>query len=320
MGHNWACSPGSMADEKTARLLQTCWNACWQVARRPVEGVLVAEDRAREALERVLRNLAMDYEELPAEAEFTARALQESREALREIVAGERREASDPQLHHDPEDRRYEKNLDLDRLQKHHPERGFSDREWNRLPPVLKPLAFARLSKKGIQGADAEDVFSDTLVELVREREGGKGTPILDVTVFEEIVPLHMRIVGFRAVDWYRRRGALKNQPNVGDSYDEMTDDPDRPVQFADPGSEDDAPMGFEQIYAECEEALDPDEWDLVFRLFVAQSATVTDLVRDDEFCATLPIKPGASGSTRRRAIEERVEGALEKLRNVMEN
>lgn len=285
-----------------------------------MEGVLVAEDRAREALERVLRNLALDYEELPSEAEFTARALQETREALRTIVAGERREGSDPQLHHDPEDRRYEKNLDLDRLQKQHPERGFADREWNHLPPVLKPLAFARLNKKGIQGADAEDVFNDTLVELVREREGGKGAPILDVTVFEEIVPLHMRIVGFRAVDWYRRRGALKNQPNTGNSFDEMTDSEDRPVQFADPGSEDDAPMGFEQIYKECEEALEPEEWELVFTLFVSQSATVTDLVRDDEFCGKLALKPGASGSTRRRAIEERVATALEKLRKIMEN
>lgn len=279
----------------------------------------MAEDRAREALERVLRNLALDYEELPAQAEFTARALEQTREALRTIVAGERREAKDPQLHHDPEDRRYEKNLDLDRLQKHHPERGFSDREWNHLPPVLKPLAFARLSSKGIQGVDAEDVFNDTLVELIREREGGKGAPILDLTVFEEVVPLHMRIVGFRAVDWYRRRSAKKNQPNTGESFDQMTEDPDRPVQFADPGSEDDAPMGFEQIYKECEEALEPAEWDLVFKLFVAQSATVTDLVRDEEYCATLPVKPGASDSTCRRAIEERVETALGKLRKVMQ-
>ncbi len=32
-----------MADEKTSRLLKTCWNACWQAARRPVEGVRVIE-------------------------------------------------------------------------------------------------------------------------------------------------------------------------------------------------------------------------------------------------------------------------------------
>lgn len=308
-----------MSEPQHTQLLEICWNACWQVARRPVEGVLVPEERAREALERVLRNLALDYEELPAESEFTARGLAETREALRGIVAGARREAGDPQLHHDPEDRRYEKNLNLDRLQKQHPERGFSDREWNHLPPVLRPLAFARLGRKGIQGTDAEDVFNDTLVELVKERDGDKGAPILDLTVFEEIVPLHTRIVGFRAVDWYRRRSAKKNQPNTGESFDQMTDDPDRPVQFADPGSEDDAPMSFEQIYKDCEEALEPEEWQLVFTLFVAQSATVTDLVRDDDFCAKLSLKPGASGSTRRRAIEERVETALGKLRNSME-
>jgi DNA-directed RNA polymerase specialized sigma24 family protein len=301
-----------MSPDDPQKHLEKCWSACWHRARRPVEGVLLPEERALEIAEQVMRNAALDFEKLPAEAEFAARVIEETREATRDLVAGERRKKADPQLHHDPEDRRYPQNLDLDRLQRAHPERGFQDPEWNRLPDVLRPLALATLSRKGIKGADAEDVFSDTLVELVRERENSRSAPILDPTVFEELIPLHARIVQFRAIDWFRRRGALKNQPNSGESFDALTGDPERPLQFEDRAA---GPLSFETIYQECREALSPVEWQLVYALYVAQTATVQDLIQNDRFCAKLGIKPGASASTRRRAIAERVEEALEKIR-----
>jgi hypothetical protein len=301
-----------MTAEIPRKHLEKCWEACWHRARRPVEGVLVPEDRAVEIAERVIRNIAMDFEETPPEAEFTARVIQEASETTREVVAGERRKQANPQLHHDPEDRRYPQNLDLDRLQRAHPERGFQDPEWNRLPQVLRPLALATLGRRGIKGADAEDVFSDTLVELVREREESRSAPILDPTVFEELIPLHARIVQFRAIDWFRRRGALKNQPNAGESFDALTGNPDHPQQFEDPSA---STVSFEKIYTECREALSAVEWQLVYSLYVAQTATVKDLVQDDSFCARLGIKAAASASTRRRAIGERVEQALEKIR-----
>jgi hypothetical protein len=285
-----------------------------------VEGVLVSEDEASKIAEQVIRNLAIDCLDGPeSEADFTAKVLDEASSATRSVVANQRRSVSDPQVHHDPEDRRYQQNLDLDRLKKHDPERGFQDREWNRLPDLLRPLAFATLSRKGIKGHDAEDVFNDTLAELVREREGGRGAPIMDPTVFEELIPLHARIVGFRAVDWYRRRGTLKNQPNSGPSLDELTDNPDGAYQFEDPSSDPERPS-FESIYEECRDALSSAEWDLIFRLYVAQSHTIQDLIKDDEFCVRAGIKPSASGSTRRRVLAAQVETALEKIREHLEN
>jgi DNA-directed RNA polymerase specialized sigma24 family protein len=301
-----------MSPEHPQKHLEKCWEACWHRARRPVEGVLIPEERAVEIAERVMRNIALDFQEVPPEAEFTARVIQETSETTRDLVAGERRKRSDPQLHHDPEDRRYSQNLDLDRLQRADPERGFQDPEWNRLPQVLRPLALATLGRKGIKGADAEDVFSDTLVELVRERENSRSAPILDPTVFEELIPLHARIVQFRAIDWFRRRSALKNQPNAGESFDALTGDPDRPLQFEDGTSD---TISFEKIYNECREALSAVEWQLVYALYVAQTATVQDLIQNDRVCAKLGIKPGASASTRRRVIAEMVEKALEKIR-----
>ena len=299
--------------------LQRCWAACWHRARRPVEGVMVSEEQASAIADRAIRNVSLDYDEFPTEAEFTARALEETVSVTKEFVAKERREAKDPQRFHDPEDRRYDKNLDLDRLQRRDPQKGFFDSEWNHLPGLLRPLALATLSRKGIKGPDAEDVFSDTLVELVREREGSGHAPILDPTVFEELIPLHARIVSFRSVDWYRRRGALKNQPNTGDSLDALTDSPDRAVQFDDHSSDPNTPT-FERIYKECEEALSPMEWDLIFKLYVTQSATIQDLIGDDAFCTKLGIKPGVSGSTRRRVLSEMVEQALVKIRENLTN
>ena len=300
--------------------LEKCWNACWNRARRPVEGVLVSEDQASKIAEQVIRNMAIDCLDGPeSEADFTAKVLEEASSATRSVVADQRRSISDPQVHHDPEDRRYDQNLDLDRLKKHDPEHGFQDREWNRLPDLLRPLAFATLSRKGIKGPDAEDVFIDTLAELVREREDGRGAPIMDPTVFEEIVPLHARIVGFRAVDWYRRRGTLKNQPNNGDSLDALTDNPDGPVQFEDT-SADPERTTFESIYDECKDVLSPAEWDLIFRLYVAQSHTIQDLIKDDGFCLRAGIKASASGSTRRRVLAAQVEAVLEKMKEHLEN
>jgi hypothetical protein len=294
--------------------LQRCWKACWHRARRPVEGVLVSEEQASVIAEQAIRNVSLDYDEFPTEAEFTARALEEAASSTRQVVAAKRSELKDAQLFHDPEDRRYDKNLDLDRLQRRNPEKGFHDFEWNHLPRILRPLALATLTRKGIRGADAEDVFSDTLVELVREREGSGHAPILDPTVFEELIPLHARIVSFRSIDWYRRRGALKNQPNTGDSIDALTDNPDRAMQFEDHSS-DPGNNTFERIYKECEEALTAAEWELIFILYVNQSSTIQDLIGDADFCAKLGIKPGVSGSTRRRVLSEIIEGALKKIR-----
>ncbi len=292
---------------------EKCWEACWHRARRPVEGVLVPEEQAAEIAERVMRNICLDYGELPPEAEFTARVIRETAEATRELVAGQRRRVADPQLHHDPADRRYPHNLDLDRLQQVHPQRGFSDPEWNRLPQMLRPLALTTLSRKGIHGHDAEDVFIETLAELVREREESRTAPIQEPRVFEELIPLHSRIVQYRAIDWFRRRSALKNQPNSGESFDALTGDPEQPLQFEDSSAA--GEISFERIYTECKEALSALEWQLVYKLYVAQTATVQDLVADEGLCAKLGLRSGASASTRRRAINAAVEGALEKIR-----
>jgi hypothetical protein len=182
-----------------------------------------------------------------------------------------------------------------------------------RRPSASPPAGRATLTRKGSKTPDADDVFNDTLVKLVRDREGSGRSPILDPTVFEELIPLPARIVGFRAIDWYRRRGALKNQPNTDDSLNALTDHPEHGMRFED-RSADPRNNTFERICKECREAPTAAEWELVFTLFVTQSATIQDLIGDDAFCAKFGINAGVSGSTRRRVPSELVEAALEKL------
>jgi len=272
----------------------------------------VTEEEASEIAERAIRNVFLDYEDPPPEAEFTAKALEATAEATRGIVADKRRKLSDPQLHHDPEDHRYERNLHLERLQHRNGDDGFHDREWDRLPSLLKPLALATLQRKGVRGPDAEEVFNDSLAELVKPRRDDGRAPIEEPTVFEELIPLHARIVGFRAVDWHRRRGSLKNQPNNGESLEGLCENEGRAMQFEDPAADPDQTR-FEQIYRQCREALEPQEWELIFTLYVAQSATVQDLIHDPEFCRRHGLR--ASASTRRRMLNDLVETALEKIR-----
>mgnify|MGYP007022320991 CR=1 FL=1 len=298
--------------------LESCWRSCWHRARRPVEGVLIDRDMATQVAERALRNLAIETAGPPESSRFLAAALRETKEHGTREVAGERTRTDDPQRFRDPADTRYAENLNLDELQHQHPRRGFDRPEWNRMPEVLKPLAFAQLSKKDIQGPDAEDLFLEVLTELARERSSDNKAPITDLTVFEEIVPMQTRMLQFRSIDWHRRRSAQKNQTNTGPSFDALSNDPDRPMQFADPESDHGATPRFEQIYAQCEEALSPEEWQLVFTLYVGQTATVQDLVGDDPYCRSLGLKPGASPSTRRRAINAKLEGALEKLKECL--
>lgn len=298
--------------------LESCWRSCWHRARRPVEGVLTDPETATRIAERALRNLAVDTTPDIERSRFFADAVREAASHATATVAADRTRESDPQRHHDPADARYPANLNLDDLQRYDEAGGFSHPEWNQLPPLLRPLAFAQLLKKSIAGPDAEDLFLEILAEMSRKRGSDDRAPISDLTVFEEIVPLQHKMLQFRSIDWHRRHEAQKNQTNTGPSLDALTDDPDKPMQFADPASLPGPTPKFDDIYFQCREALTEREWWLVVTLYVSRNATVSDLVNDHDLCRDLGLKPGASDSTRRREINARVETALDKLRECL--
>jgi hypothetical protein len=240
----------------------------------------------------------------------------------RHNVAAERESRSDPQICHDPEDRRYEKNLDLNRLRRRD-EGGFSHREWNGLDPILRPFGFHLLLRKGLGSQDAEDVYLETFAELARERAKDGTAPIESIVVFEEVIPLFSKMVQFRAIDWRRKRGSLKNQPNAQSSFEDLTEREEGAMQFEDEGSDPDRDIGrlsFDEIYRQCGEALNEFEWELVFTVYVAQSATMGDLCENRNILRKLGLESGHSISKKRRILNETLEGALEKLKKCLQS
>ena len=207
--------------------------ATYRRAKRPVEGVLIPDEAAGALASEIFENLLDRYKLRPSDAEFSAEALDGAHDHARHNVATDRTAQSDPQICHDLEDERYEKNLDLDRLQKKEGG-GFADHEWNGRDPILRPFGFHLLLRKGLGNQDAEDVYLETFAELARERAKDGKAPVEAIVVFEEVIPLFSKMIQFRAIDWRRKQGALKNQPNTQSSFEDHTEREDGAMQFED--------------------------------------------------------------------------------------
>ena len=306
--------------EPDPEFFEKLWRATYRRARSPVEGVLLSPEAARLLAAELFENLLDRYKLRPTDAEFSAEALESAHDHSRHNVATERSSRSDPQFYHDPADERYEKNLDLDRLKKKD-DNGFSDREWNGLDPILRPFGFRLLLRKGLGNHDAEDANLETFAELARERAKDGTAPIESIGVFEEVIPLFSKMVQFRAIDWRRKQGALKNQPNTQSSFEDLTEREDGAMQFEDEGADPDRglnQLSFEEIYRQCGEALDDFQWHLVFTIYVAQSATMGELCDDPEVLDKLGLEPGHSVSKKRRFINDALAEALGKLQKCL--
>lgn len=312
-----------MAGAISLEFFERVWRAAYRRARQPVEGTCLPATAAQEVVEDVFDRLLSRYRQAPGEAEFTSEALELAAETARHRIAGERRSNGDPNLHHLPEDRRYDRNLDLDRLQRRDRDDAFTDREWNGLDPILRPIGFHLLQRKGILGQDAEDVYIETFTELARLRSSDQRAPIETVLLFEETIPLFSKMIQFRSIDWRRRQGTRKNQPNTQHSIEELTEREDHAMQFEDQRSSPASQVGelsFDEIFRQCEECLTEFEWQLIFSLYVAQTDTMGELLEKDEILAQLGLKKRDSTSKRRRTLNEHLERALKKLANCLQN
>lgn len=312
-----------MTGDGSLDFFEKVWRAAYRRAQQPVEGVLLDEAATLALAEDIFDRLLSRFRQRPAESEFTAEALELAAAEAKVKVSRDRTDEKDPQRHHDPADTRYPENLDLDRLQHHKGDHDFRDGEWTRLEPLLRPFGFHLLQRKGIKGHSAEDVYMETFAELARPKTSDNRAPIESIRVFEEIVPLFSRMIQFRAIDWRRKQSALKNQPNTQSSLDELTDSEDHAMQFEDPGAGPAATVGqmsFDEIYSQCEEALNPFEWEVVFAIYVSQSATMGELLEKPAILQKLGLKKGDSTSKKRRILNEFLEQALQKLARCLQN
>ncbi len=295
------------------------WNAMLERLQRPVTGVLLDRDSARRIGEPLLLRLVRRHDGNTAETGSTA--LGEAAETSKLHVAGERQLSRDPNRHHDPDDRRYESNLDLPALQQRGPDGRFAHPEWSALDRFLRPFGFQILKRRGLGDEDGEEIFNDTFASFAVAAADKQRAPIEELIVFEEIIPNFCRRIGFRAIDALRKRTALKARPAHLHSLEGMESEDGTAVQLADPAAPDrERPdtWRFEEIYAQCREDLSALEWSLIYDLYVAQRYTVKDLIADPAKLRFLGIDPGQSPATLRRRVDDLVNPALQRLADAL--
>ncbi|WP_193213831.1 hypothetical protein [Luteolibacter marinus] len=297
------------------------WNAMLERLQRPVTGVLLDRDTARRIGEPLLLQQVRMRDESALPAETSASVLGEAAETSKWHVAEERKLSRDQQRHRDPEDARYERNLDLPALQQRKTDGRFAHPEWSQLDRFLRPFGFQILKRKGLPDEDGEEVFNDTVASLALAKTDGKQAPIEELIVFEEIIPNFCRRIGFRAIDALRRKTTQKARPEQLHSLEGMESEEGSAVQLADPAASDrdrPATWRFEEIYQQCREDLSPVEWGLIFDLYVAQKYTVKDLIADPAKLAFLGIDATQSPATLRRRVEDIINPALERLADAL--
>lgn len=306
-----------MSRRLSRKELERAWQACLAKALRPIEGVLLNRTQASALAEKLLDKELGNASSIEGEASLTAHLIKTVTQSSKDTVAEDRLNTSNDDEHHDPNDKRYDNNLHLPGLKKQDHKGLFSDSEWNRLLDFLKPFGLNELKKKGILNQDAEDVYAETFAELVREK-AEKQAPITRLTVFEEIIPLFVRMIQFRGLDWIRSRHAKKNQPNTQDSLEDLSSSERGGQQFEDqrtPSVASEKPLTFDAIYYQCQELLTPFEWKLVFSLYVAESVNMGEMIEDESVLQKLGLTKSDSSSTRRRRLNEQLDTTLTKLR-----
>lgn len=289
--------------------------------QRPVEGVFVPFPRARKIGEPVLHRLMDLHGVNPDATGFSAEALRAAAEESKEAVAEERIISKNQERFRDPEDTRYERNLNLPNLQKSDDSGRFNHPEWVALDRFLRPFSAPQFRKKNIAPDDADEIYNSTLAYLAHKSESKPTAPIADLKVFEEIIPNFCRLISLRSIDWLRRNLSKKARPEFLTSLDAMTSEEGTQVEVADhhaSHSDEPATWRFEEIYRQCRELLTSVEWNLIFKIYIAQSHTVKDLVLDRNELVQLDLDPSQSPSTLRRRIDDILQPALTKLADAL--
>lgn len=289
--------------------------------QRPVEGVLLPISKARKIGEPLLHRL-MDLQGPSSDqAEFSAEALRAAAEESKESVAEERLNSNDQDRFRDPADTRYEKNLNLPHLQKGDLSGTFNHPEWAALDHFLRPFSAPQFRKKNIAPDDADEIYNSTLAYLAHKSDTKPKAPIETLKVFEEIIPNFCRLISLRSIDWLRRHLSKKARPASLTSIEAMTTEEGTQVELADHlASDPDEPATwrFEEIYRQCRELLTTTEWGLIYKIYIAQTHTVKDLVQDKKEVSQLDLDPSQSPSTLRRRIDEILQPALAKLADAL--
>lgn len=314
--------PSSATSTEYESLLMQVWNAMLARLQRPVEGVLLPFQNAQRIGEPLLHRLMDLSGPDPDQAEFSAEALRAAAEESKDSVAEERKNSGDQERFRDPEDHRYEKNLSLPDLQEKDSSGRFNHSEWAALDTFLRPFSTPQFRKKKIVPDDADEIYNSTLAYLAHKSETKSKAPIEKLKVFEELIPNFCRLISLRSIDWLRRNLSKKARPDSLTSIESLVTESGSQVELMDHHASDPAEpttWNFEEIYRQCHEVLTSREWTLIYKIYIAQTHNVKDLVQDEAEVTRLGFDFSQSASTLRRRVDDILQPALAKLADALE-
>lgn len=271
----------------------------------------------------VFEDLPKVWPQLPAQAELLGWLQRESQQRAIVHTAQQRVARRQPDLWHDAAWQQGEPVLDMAALRQRDARGGYSSPEWQRLHDVLKRRALRILPglRHGhmlLPEQAVEDVFMEALTELIRERPE-KGTLLDELPLWEHVPAVFNTVVKRRGIDWLRREGQRKNQPNSA-ALQTSFDDPDVPLAGTLPeprsaaGFDPLQGVTFDRIYRACSKCLTPLQWRIITDIYIEETSTRLDLASDAAVLRELDVSPSASEATRRRAINRQLETALAHL------
>ncbi len=291
------------------------WTALWKFtirwARRPVPGVLAPVEAGVEVGRAVMKKFVLQFPEMPPESAAQAWLETETQRAALAATAATRAQAGNESEWHDGTWEDGWPALSLAGL------RLGETKAWQSFVDLMRRSAPHLIRRAGVPDDEVEDVFSECLAELDRERPEEDGVRMLDrIAVFEQAPRLFGTLVKRRAISHLRTNSALKNLPH----------DTRRRETLHTPGGEaralpgalvpvsTDAPgaggLDFATIYEGCSDVLSDVQWTVVTRLFM-RGETQLEVVSDPAMVRQLGLEPKSSEATRRRRLQEQLGFAL---------
>lgn len=304
------------------------WPHLWQLttrwAGRPFGGLILPPEAQSAVAVAVFEALPKAWPRLPGSAELLGWLQREAQQRAIAHTAAQRAATGRADLWHDPAWQPGEPVLDMHALRRRDSRGGYSSPECQRLHDVLKRRALRILPgvRNGIAAlpeSAMDDVFMEALTELIKERPE-KGTLLDELPLWEHVPAVFNTVVKRRGIDWLRREGQRKNEPNAPGRQTSF-DDPD--AHLAETLPEPDSVgaafnslhgVTFDRIYRACEKCLTPIQWHVITALYIEESATRLDLASDEDLLRQLDVSPASSVATRRRAINAQLEAAIAHL------
>ncbi len=311
-----------MSSPPAERWIDILWPQVCARARRPVSGIVLPGDAvaavARDSFESFLDS-AMDEE--PAWESVAYALRREVAPRALEWVAAERARRGEQDFASDGARREWEKNPDFSRLKKRTADGALTAPQWSDAMPILRRRADAFLAKRSIPLDDRDDVFMETIAELLKPGDG----PLDRMLVFEELPLLFGTMMDRRAISWLRKQNAQKRDARAAQSLDDQPPDsagewlPGSLVRDIVKANESRTAKPWEhatweRIQERCAAALTAFEWHVLGAYLVEASHSLLELASDSWVLEQMEIPASASESKRRRALNSYLETALARL------